>query len=368
MPQAQVSTSSTITGNKHSVINGTTIIQQANATDKCDATNVQDTLITVLEGLNGGSDWTQIQAKLLGAFVGFGILSLLLIYFFVPETKMAAKGKKSTRTIYYISLEELNHIFKVYTRDFIRWQLTKVLPYEVEIIKYIIGVRKEKPKLEPLYRWSKNYREGEGDPNAANGGDRGSRAGTQSRNEVSEVLQVSNPGPNDSGREHERRQGSRHNEGRSNGSRQVSASDDRRTTQLSPPNPSYHEAERAGSIDRDPNLHLSPDTVPPGPRSQAERGEGANGGTVSPPWSRGARGTTEEHHDRAADPPSPETEVRPSDARMEEFPTRRSQPSVDAGASQRNTAPSPQIRRKPLPPSSRTRDGPRGDNAETPDR
>lgn len=68
------------------------------------------------------------QSSLLGVFVGFNILSLLLIFFFVPETAGATLGKQAG-SLNYISLEELNYIFGVSTAKHIAYQLKHVVPW-----------------------------------------------------------------------------------------------------------------------------------------------------------------------------------------------------------------------------------------------
>ena len=75
----------------------------------------------------------------LGAFcmyAGFNMVAFVMIFFFVPETKQR-------------TLEELDYIFAVPTRVFMRYQLTKALPYWFKR-----WVRFDKTaKLEPLYHF-----------------------------------------------------------------------------------------------------------------------------------------------------------------------------------------------------------------------
>ena len=62
--------------------------------------------------------WLIRQARLVGAFTAFCFASLVLIFFFVPETKLAtAREDDDKRVLNYISLEELNQIFSVRTKD-----------------------------------------------------------------------------------------------------------------------------------------------------------------------------------------------------------------------------------------------------------
>lgn len=68
------------------------------------------------------------QSSLLGIFVGLNVLSLLLIFFFVPETAGATLGKEEG-SLNYISLEELNYIFGVSTIKHISYQLRHMVPW-----------------------------------------------------------------------------------------------------------------------------------------------------------------------------------------------------------------------------------------------
>ena len=80
-------------------------------------------LTTALQNLNGNG-----QSSLLGIFVVLNVLSLLLIFFFVPETAGATLGKKDG-SLSYISLEELNYIFGVSTLKHISYQLKHMVPW-----------------------------------------------------------------------------------------------------------------------------------------------------------------------------------------------------------------------------------------------
>lgn len=71
-----------------------------------------------------------------GFYAGLNVLAFCLIFLFVPETKQR-------------TLEELDYIFAVPTRTFMRYQLSKALPYW---IKTNI-LRKKGLKLEPLYHF-----------------------------------------------------------------------------------------------------------------------------------------------------------------------------------------------------------------------
>lgn len=251
-----------------------------NTTD-CDATAPLDSLLIISDALSSPADWGNRQAQLLGAFVCFATLSFFLIFFFVPETKLAASGRRSVRSINYISLEELNHIFKVHTRDFVRWQLTKVLPYQWEIVKYVLGIGKikdqprEKPRLEVMYRWAEDRKDNDGDeggtelqsaPNGISGG-------------MQDVQRAYNPSPTD-GRRGVDKRGAQQN-GRI---RRVPDGDGE---DLELPNPPFQQAERAGSMDWDPSQHPSPEVSPAVsvvrlPSEEAGHDHGAEGGAGRP--------------------------------------------------------------------------------------
>lgn len=87
-------------------------------------------LTTSLGNYNGNG-----QSSLLGVFVGFNILSFLLIFFFVPETAGATLGKQEG-SLNYISLEELNYIFGVSTAKHIAYQLKHVMPWTTRRLRW----------------------------------------------------------------------------------------------------------------------------------------------------------------------------------------------------------------------------------------
>ena len=360
VPQAQVSTSSAVTGGDHSKNN---TLPQTSTLDNCNVTDLQDVLVIFRDGVNGGSHWADIQAKLLGAFVGFGVLSLLLIYFFVPETKLAAAGKKS-RTINYISLEELNHIFKVHTREFIIWQVTEVLPYEVQVVKYILGRRKEEgyPQLKHLHIWAE-IRRNEASNNGDADGNDADQGQARSGGGVNEIQRLYNPGPNDSRRTGRRQQRAQQNEAPGQRIRHVNDAEDD-AAELPLPNPQYQQAERAGSIDWDPTSHPSPEPNPTRPNLRAGTGIGqASGSPVSSQSERevssmhGGNGeATRSYHEGIQDyqtTPEPEGGTSNADIAESDDGGRLHRPDDDSG-DRRNALSSPQIRRKPLPPSSPT--------------
>lgn len=51
-----------------------------------------------------------------GAYAGFNVIALVLIYFFVPETKL-------------LTLEELDGVFSVPTATYGKYQMTTVTPH-----------------------------------------------------------------------------------------------------------------------------------------------------------------------------------------------------------------------------------------------
>lgn len=350
VPQAQVSTDSSVSGSHGSTENATL---ERNDINKCNATVLQDSLVVFRDALNGGSDWADTQAKLLGAFVGFGTLSFILIFLFVPETKLAAAGRDSTRTINYISLEELNHIFKVHTRDFIRWQFTEVLPYEIEIAKYIVGIRRDRPdRLKVMHRWAKDRRDdGDNDGNTNAADEAAQRACAE---EVEEVQRAYNPGPNDSRRTPSRQQ--RHHQGAQR--RAIHESEDNKLSPLIPPNPMYQQPERAGSRDWHPSTHPSAEESPPPSTSHAGSGNVTASTIISPPGSRdgdeetgelsldaGSRGVrTDAGTEADGEPPRSQTRRNHADEHDRELASTISESGTNAS--------SPHIRRKPLPQSS----------------
>lgn len=77
----------------------------------------------------------------LGAFclyAGFNMVAFVMIFFFVPETKQR-------------TLEELDYIFAVPTRVFMKYQLTTFLPWWVK--RYVLF--NKNAKLEPLYHFER---------------------------------------------------------------------------------------------------------------------------------------------------------------------------------------------------------------------
>lgn len=224
--------------------------------DKCTEPPSLDVANIVVDAMQGEMDWGVRQAKLLGAFVGFGFLSFLLIFFFVPETKLAAAGKKSRRAINYISLEELNHIFKMRTRDFIRYQFLEVLPYEFEILKYLIGRRKDMPTLPVPWIWAQD----DDDDASSSSNPRQTRTGS----DLNRIQQEYNPGANDRRNNPQQPQYAHQDRLRA-----VGNSDD----DLRLPEPPFHR-ERAGSIDWDPSEHPSTDVS--APTSQIDFGRDAS--------------------------------------------------------------------------------------------
>jgi hypothetical protein len=83
---------------------------------------------------------------------------MLLIFFLVPETAGASVSKEHGK-LSYMSLEELNYIFGVRTRDHLKYQFEEVLPWVGKMVVYywhIIVLRQQglkKPFLEKMYYW-----------------------------------------------------------------------------------------------------------------------------------------------------------------------------------------------------------------------
>ncbi|KAF4334474.1 sorbitol transporter [Fusarium beomiforme] len=71
-----------------------------------------------------------------GMYAGFNIVALVMIFLLLPETKQR-------------TLEELDYIFAVPTRVFMRYQVTKVLPWWIK--RWIFFQREA--RLEPLYQF-----------------------------------------------------------------------------------------------------------------------------------------------------------------------------------------------------------------------
>ena len=68
-----------------------------------------------------------------GLYVGLNVLALILIFLFVPETKQR-------------TLEELDHVFAIPTKTFIRYQTMEVLPW---FLQYYV-LRRRSAELRPL--------------------------------------------------------------------------------------------------------------------------------------------------------------------------------------------------------------------------
>ncbi|OAK94404.1 MFS general substrate transporter [Phaeosphaeriaceae sp. SRC1lsM3a] len=99
------------------------------------------------------------ESRLLGIFTGLNVCALILIFFLVPETAGATLGSDEAQGLNYISLEELNYIFNVKTRDHVSYQVRVMVPWAWEMVKWkfrrAMG-KKNKDRLEdpfPLYTW-----------------------------------------------------------------------------------------------------------------------------------------------------------------------------------------------------------------------
>jgi hypothetical protein len=74
------------------------------------------------------------ESRLLAIFTALNTLAFLLIFFLVPETAGATLGS-STTGLNYISLEELNYIFSVKTRDHVSYQVRVMVPWAWEMVR-----------------------------------------------------------------------------------------------------------------------------------------------------------------------------------------------------------------------------------------
>ncbi len=83
---------------------------------------------------------------------------MVLIYFFVPETKLATTREDKKRTLNYISLEELNQIFTVRTRDCRRYYINHVALRKIHNTLQRFGLIKGKPLHieDSMHFWSKD--------------------------------------------------------------------------------------------------------------------------------------------------------------------------------------------------------------------
>ncbi|KAH7095946.1 hypothetical protein FB567DRAFT_44571 [Paraphoma chrysanthemicola] len=99
------------------------------------------------------------ESRLLGIFSGLNILSLILIFFLVPETAGATLGSNDSQGLNYISLEELNYIFNVKTSKHISYQVRVMVPWAWDMVKYKWNIhvrRKMQPRPDDpyqLYTW-----------------------------------------------------------------------------------------------------------------------------------------------------------------------------------------------------------------------
>ncbi|KHO01020.1 sugar transporter [Metarhizium album ARSEF 1941] len=72
------------------------------------------------------------QKGSMGIFAGLNVVAFVMVFLFVEETKQR-------------SLEELDHIFAVSKRDFMRFKLTRYLPWVVG--KYVFRMERDEPRL-----------------------------------------------------------------------------------------------------------------------------------------------------------------------------------------------------------------------------
>lgn len=99
------------------------------------------------------------ESRLLGIFTILNVFALILIFFLVPETAGATLGSDDTQGLNYISLEELNYIFNVKTRDHVSYQVRVMVPWAWDVLKWKFGrlvTRKGEERPEDpyqLYTW-----------------------------------------------------------------------------------------------------------------------------------------------------------------------------------------------------------------------
>jgi hypothetical protein len=101
--------------------------------------------------------WLNRQAKLVGAFAVLCNFSMILIFFFVRETKLAtaSENHKQRRTLNYISLEELNKIFIVDTTKCWRYYINHVLLRSIHNVGYEVGIYEDRLHIEEsMHFWS----------------------------------------------------------------------------------------------------------------------------------------------------------------------------------------------------------------------
>jgi MFS family permease len=97
------------------------------------------------------ADLSTGESRLLLIFTFLNILAFLLIFFLVPETAGATLGS-STAGLNYISLEELNYIFSVRTRDHVSYQVRVMVPWAWEIVKWKVGRKGEDERPDEPYQ------------------------------------------------------------------------------------------------------------------------------------------------------------------------------------------------------------------------
>jgi hypothetical protein len=106
-----------------------------------------------------GSDVKTGESRLLAIFTGLNVLALILIFFLVPETAGAMLGSDDAQRLNYISLEELHYIFSVETTEHIRYQVSVMVPWAWQMVRWkyrmLIRQRSEERPENPyqLYNW-----------------------------------------------------------------------------------------------------------------------------------------------------------------------------------------------------------------------
>ncbi|KAH0555841.1 hypothetical protein GP486_006211 [Trichoglossum hirsutum] len=98
------------------------------------------------------------QSRTLALFAGLNALAFILIFFLVPETAGAMLGTEQG-SLNYISLEELNYIFGVKTREHMKYQVETVVPWAWHY--YVLRRPEDRQNNSPelLYTWVRSRTE-----------------------------------------------------------------------------------------------------------------------------------------------------------------------------------------------------------------
>ncbi|KAI9689793.1 MAG: hypothetical protein M1822_009675 [Bathelium mastoideum] len=91
------------------------------------------------------------HAGLLGVFAGLNALAFVLVFLFVRETAGAAVGG-TPGSMTFLSLEELNYIFRTQIKDHVRYKVSEVLPWAWHY--YVLRDRSRGDQPDKLYIWA----------------------------------------------------------------------------------------------------------------------------------------------------------------------------------------------------------------------